>query len=96
MLPGVFVGLGFVGLIGDTSNALSRFMSHFPLTSPSAMPVRILQGDAGTGEVLVSLVILAAAVWLARLLAGRIFALGILITGNEPSWRQMLHWLRRI
>ncbi|HLU83279.1 MAG TPA: ABC transporter permease, partial [Trueperaceae bacterium] len=95
MLPGVFIGLGFLGMITDPGNALFRTLSYLPLTSPSAMPVRVLAGDAGAVEVLVSLAVLVATVWLARLAAGRIFATGILMTGKEPSWREMLHWVRR-
>lgn len=95
MLPGLFVGLGFLGLIGDTGNVLFRILSYLPLTSPSAMPVRFLHGDAGIVEALVSLALLVVGVVLARYAAGRIFSLGILMTGKEPSWREMLHWLRR-
>ena len=95
MLPGLFVGLGFLGMITDPGNALFRTLSYLPLTSPSAMPVRVLAQDAGTMEVLLSLALLAAGVWLARIAAGRIFATGILMTGKEPTWREMLHWVRR-
>lgn len=95
MLPGLFVGLGFLGLITDPGNALFRTLSYLPVTSPSAMPVRVLAGDAGVVEVVLSSALLAATVWLARVVAGRIFATGILMTGKEPTWREMLHWLRR-
>jgi ABC-2 type transport system permease protein len=95
MLPGLFVGLGFLGLVTDPGNALFRTLSYIPLTSPSAMPVRFLAGDAGVVEVLVSLAVLVVTVVLARGVAGRIFSLGILMTGKEPSWREMLYWLRR-
>ncbi len=95
MLPGLFVSLGFLGLIADPGNLLYRVLSYLPLTSPSAMPVRYLAGDAGAVEVLVALVLLAIGAVAARSVAGRIFAVGILMTGKEPSWREMLHWLRR-
>jgi len=95
MLPGLFVGLGFLGLISEPGNPLFRTLSYIPLTSPSAMPVRVLAGDAGVVEVLLGLALLAATVGLARVAAGRIFATGILMTGKEPTWREMLHWVRR-
>lgn len=95
MLPGLFIGLSFLGLLGSVDNLGFRILSYFPLTSPSAMPIRLLAGDAGFTEILLSFVLLAVTVWLVRILAGRIFALGILMTGKEPSWREMLHWIRR-
>lgn len=95
MLPALFVGLSFLGLLGSTDSVLFRIMSYLPLTSPSAMPIRLLAGDAGTFEVIVSLLVMIICVLLARFAAGRIFSLGILMTGKEPTWREMLHWLRR-
>lgn len=95
MVPGALLGLGFLGLLGDSANALFVTLSYIPLTSPSAMPVRMMLGEASTAEVLASLALLAAFVVLARSLAGRVFALGILMTGKEPSWREIMHWFRR-
>ncbi len=96
MLPPAFVGLSFLGLMGSVDNVLFRVLSYVPLTSPSAMPIRLLLGDAGWVEAGFSLLLLAASVIAMRWMAGRIFALGILMTGKEPSLRQMLHWLRRV
>ncbi len=95
MLPGVFVGLGFLGLIGDPSNVFFRVLSYVPLTSPGAMPVRVVLGDAGALEVVLSLLLLVATCLLARRAAGKIFSLGILMSGKEPSFAEMLTWLRR-
>lgn len=95
MLPGMFIGLSFLGLIGDVDNLFFRIISYIPLTSPSAMPIRLLTGDAGWTEVIISLLVLIVSVWIARIVAGRIFRLGILMTGKEPSWSEMIHWLRR-
>ncbi len=95
MLPGVFVGLGWLGLIGNSENLFYMFLSYFPFTAVSAMPVRVLFGEAGPIEVLLSLALLLATVLLARRVAGKIFSLAILITGKEPSWGEMAAWVRR-
>src|SRR5690554_1704115 len=42
MLPGMFIGLSFLGLIGDIDNLFFQIISYIPLTSPSAMPIRLL------------------------------------------------------
>ena len=67
----------------------------FPLTSPSALPVRMLVGSVGAWEVLASLVLLAASVLLPRRAATQVFALGIHMTGKETSAAEMWRWVRR-
>jgi len=83
--------LGFA----EDSNGVYRFLSYLPLSSPSAMPVRYLAGDAGALEVLLSLALVTATAVASRRAAGRVFALAILMTGKEPSWREVWRWLRR-
>lgn len=94
-LPALFVGLGFLGLVIDPGNGVYRFLSYLPLSSPSAMPVRYLAGDAGALEVLLSLALVTATAVASRRAAGRVFALAILMTGKEPTWREVWRWLRR-
>jgi len=95
MLPGVFIALGWLGLIGDPGNAAFAFLSYFPLTSSSAMSVRVVLGDAGALEALLALAILVVSCLFARWAAGKVFSLAVLITGKEPSWGEMMRWLRQ-
>jgi ABC-2 type transport system permease protein len=95
MLPGAFIALGWFGLVGDAGNPAFTFLSYFPLTSPSAMSVRVILGEAGPLEALGSLTILIFGCLAARWAAGKVFSLAVLITGKEPSWGEMMRWLRR-
>ena len=95
MLPGAALAVGFLGLVGNVDGWLFRFFALFPLTSPSALPVRMLVGSVGTWEVLASLALLAASVLLARRAAAQVFALGIHMTGKEPSAAEMWRWVRQ-
>ena len=94
MLPGGALAIGFLGLVGDVDGWLFRFFALLPLTSPSALPVRMLVGSVPAWELLASLTLLAATVLLARRAAAKVFALGIHMTGKEPSAREMWRWLR--
>lgn len=94
MVPGAALSVGFLGLIGDVDGWLFRAFALFPLTSPSALPVRMLAGSVAAWEVLVAFALLVASVLLARRAAGRVFALAIHMTGKEPSWREIGRWLR--
>lgn len=94
MLPGAALSVGFLGLIGDVDGWLFRAFALFPLTSPSALPVRMLAGSVPAWEVLVAFALLVASVLIARRAAGRVFAFAIHMTGKEPSWREIARWLR--
>ena len=74
---------------------LMKFFGMFPLTSPAVMPARLVLTRVAAWEVLVAVVALVASIWLARRAAGKIFALGILMYGKEPSWSEMWRSLKQ-
>jgi ABC-2 type transport system permease protein len=45
-------------------------------------------------EVPLALVLLVAAIWIFRRAAGKIFAVGMLMYGKEPSVREIWRWAR--
>lgn len=81
-----------VSVLRDPDHVASRVLSHFPLTSPSAMPARVILSDPGVGEVALSALLLIGSIWLMRRAAGRIFEIGMLMYGKEPTLREMLRW----
>ncbi|MDD3666219.1 MAG: ABC transporter permease, partial [Bacteroidales bacterium] len=84
---------GFLAL-GDPDTGFMQFLSLFPLTSGSVMPARLVLGDVSPWEVLASIVLLVAAIWLMRKVATFIFRTSILISGKEPSFREVWRWAR--
>lgn len=81
------------GVLRDPDGLASRILSLVPLTSPSAMPIRVILSNPGAAEIAVSLALLAAMAWLFRRLAGRVFEVGMLMYGKEPSLREMWRWM---
>lgn len=69
-------------------------LSTFPLTSYAALPVRLATTTPAWWEFPVAVALLLGAIWLARLLGGRLFAAGVQMYGKEPSFREMLAALR--
>ena len=94
LLPGLALAVGFLGNPGNVDGVLFRFLALFPFTSPSALPVRMLSTTAAAWEVLVALALLAGSLLLARTVAARVFALGIHMTGKEPSLAEVWRWAR--
>lgn len=69
-----------------------RTLSLIPGASSTAMPIRLLLGEVAWWELAISLTALFVGVAYLRLLAGRIFAAGIMLYGKEPSWGDLLRW----
>jgi ABC-2 type transport system permease protein len=81
-----------IAVLRDPDHVSSRVLALFPVTSPSAMPARVILSTVGVLEIAVSVLLLAGTLWLARRLAGRIFEIGMLMYGKEPTLREMLRW----
>lgn len=93
MLPILPAMTGFLAL-SDPDSGLMRFLSFFPFTSGSVMPVRLVLGQVSAWEVVLSLLCLLVAIWAMRKLAGIIFRTTVLITGKEPSFLEVWRWAR--
>ena len=81
-----------VSVLRDPDHIASRVLSLFPLTSPAAMPLRVILSNPGLVEILAAVALLVGTVWLFRRLAGRIFEIGMLMYGKEPTMKEMWKW----
>jgi ABC-2 type transport system permease protein len=77
-----------------SDSALAIGLSTFPLTSYAALPVRLATTTTSWWEFPVAVVLLVGAIWLARVLGGRLFAAGVQMYGKEPNWREMFAAMR--
>jgi len=68
--------------------------SFFPFFTPFLMLLRITLGVAQAWEVLVSLGLLAATIFAVAWLAGRIYRVGLLMTGKRPTLPELVRWMR--
>lgn len=68
--------------------------SFFPFFTPFLMLLRITLGVAQTWEVLVSLGLLVVTIFAVAWLAGRIYRVGLLMTGKRPTLPELVRWLR--
>ncbi len=88
MLPVVFVLISLF-VLHDPDNGFSLFLSWFPLTSASAMPIRWATTEVGMLEVVASFVLLCVTFYFLRKLAAKIFRVTILINGKEPTFAEV-------
>lgn len=91
LLPSIGAGLAAMKM---PDSLVSQVLTLLPITSPVAVPVRLVMIPVPAWEMVLAFVILAVSTWYARLLAGRVFRLGMLMYGKEPNARELWRWLR--
>lgn len=95
LLLAPFLPVLFAMTVFRNPDALAaRFFSVFPFTSPAVMPARLVLTQVPWWETALAIFLLAGGAWLFRSASGKIFRLGMLMHGKEPSFKEMLRWAR--
>lgn len=90
ILPMVLISF----LVTSPDSPVTVICSFFPLTSPIVMLIRVLVSRPPVWEIALSLVLLAFTVWGVAALAGKVFRVGILMTGKRRKLGEILRWAR--
>ncbi|MCZ7391784.1 MAG: ABC transporter permease [Candidatus Methanoperedens sp.] len=99
-LAGIFsitgmIPIFFLMFIVDTPNNLfSRFLSFFPLTSSVTMILRLSISEVPVSDIVISLIILIAAVIGIIELSSRIFRATLLMYGKKPTLKEVIKYVR--
>ena len=91
MIPLVPMILAFM-LMDSPSGWVMEFLSFFPLTAFAVMPVKMALIDVAIWQPIVSLLLTFFLCVYMRKVAGRLFNMGMMMYGKEPSIKQMLGW----
>lgn len=81
----------FIIVLRDPNSSASFWLSIIPLTSPVAMVGRIASG-VPTWELLLSMALLIGGFLLTTWIAGRIYRVGILMTGTKVNYKVLAKW----
>jgi len=81
----------FLFILRDPHGPVSFWLSMIPFTSPVAMVGRIAF-DVPTWQLLLSMALLVAGFIFTTWIAGRIYRVGILMTGTKVNWKVMVKW----
>lgn len=87
------IGFAFVALKNPDS-LLMQILTLVPLTSPAVLSARLVLTDVAVWEVVLAVVLLLGAIALMRRAAGKIFHLGVLMYGKEPTVKEMVRWVQ--
>jgi len=86
--------LAWFKLVQDPGGTLARVLSFVPPVTPMVMILRLSAGfDIWVGEILLSIVLLAATVLATIWAAAKVFRTGILMYGKRPGLREVIKWL---
>ncbi len=88
MLPVLFVISSFL-VVRNPDSGLSIFLSWFPLTSATSMPIRWAITEVGYWQLAGSFILMVLTFYFLRKLAAKIFRVSILITGKEPTFSEV-------
>ena len=93
MLP--FLPLMFLGALLDSPDApWLVVVSHIPFFSPVMLPARMVLAAVPPWELALGLIVLAVSFWFMRIVAGRVFRMGMLMYGKDMTLPELIHWAR--
>jgi ABC-2 type transport system permease protein len=92
-MPAMFSVAGFL-VVGNPESSFARITGLIPMTSMAVMPARVALTDVPAWELMLSAVLLAGGALVARRMAGKVFAVAMLMYGKEPGWNEIRRWVR--
>jgi ABC-2 type transport system permease protein len=90
MIP-FFISLS---LTNNPNNPVGTIASIVPFASIIVMPARFTLIDVPLWQFVLSIILDIAVIAAIFPLAGKIYKIGILLTGKKPSWKEVFGWLR--
>jgi len=81
-------------VIENPSGALAVGLSLFPFFSPILMWPRVVASAAPMWQIALSFLLMLGAVFAVAWLAGRIYKVGMLMTGKRPTLPELVRWVR--
>jgi len=83
-----------IPVIQNPDGAMAVWLSLFPLFTPILMWGRVASGGGPAWQVALSFVLMGLAVIAIAWVAGRIYKVGILMTGKRPTLPEIWRWVR--
>jgi ABC-2 type transport system permease protein len=94
MLPLIIPVLFFMRVTGDPLGPTATILGLIPFTAPVANAMRLGTAEVPALQVAASLALLAATTVFVAWLAGKIYRIGILSTGQKPTLKDLGRWLK--
>lgn len=86
--------ISMVFITQEPNGMVAKVLSFIPLFTPFTMMNRA-GGPPETWEYIVTTILLLLTIWLTFKAAGKVFRVGVLMTGNPPKLKEIFGWLRQ-
>jgi len=83
-----------MSMIENPTNPVANIASMLPFSAIIVMPAKMALVDVPIWQVLVSTLINVATVFAIFPIAGKIYRVGIMMTGKRPSWGEVVKWMK--
>lgn len=83
-----------ISMIENPSNPVASIASMSPFAAVIVMPAKMAMVDVPLWQVLVSTLVNILTVIAIFPIAGKIYRVGIMMTGKKPSWIEVVKWLK--
>lgn len=93
-IPIIFSIITVPIVMSNPDGILAKVLSIFPLTSPVIMTVRIAATNVAIWEIALSVITLVITFYGAIWIAGKIYKIGILMTGKKPKIIDLIKWIK--
>ncbi len=78
----------------NPSNSLAVWTSVLPFSSIIVMPARMTLVDVPVYQFVISIIVNLATLIVIFPVAGKIYRIGILMTGKKPTWKEVAGWVK--
>lgn len=93
LVPAIPVAIAFFAL-GNPDSLVMKILSFLPLTSSPVLSVRMVLSEVSFIEIFFALMLLILSIWYLRKATGKIFKTSILMYGKEPTWKEIVKWIK--
>lgn len=83
-----------MSMIENPSNPVASIASMAPFAAIIVMPAKMAMVDVPLWQVVLSTIVNILTVFAIFPIAGKIYRVGIMMTGKRPSWGEVLRWLK--
>lgn len=83
-----------ISMMQNPNSPIANVASLLPIFSIMVMPIKATVVEVPLWQLIMCLVLNTATIFLIFPIAGKIYRVGILITGKKPKWSEVVKWLK--